>query len=205
MNQDFSQYIKNIKNGEPELNLMLEGAPFLSGLRAANLVNMSRTQFKSLKPALQNTNISYYILFNGGDKFTVLLYRYQELQQYLSCLEARNILDKRGYHSTDVYELLFLFALNYKKFLCGMSDFPHEMGLFLAYPIEDVIGFIKNDGKNSLCTGYWKVYEDVSEKKKLFDSFELAKQRMMQLISRGLNVMELVTIISPNRYQTLSA
>lgn len=37
-------------------------------------------------------------------------------------------------------------------------DFPHEIGLFLGYPLGDVIGFIENHGQNCLCSGVWKVY-----------------------------------------------
>lgn len=37
------------------------------------------------------------------------------------------------------------------------EDFPHEIGLFLGYPSEDVSGFIKHGAKNSKCVGTWKV------------------------------------------------
>ena len=32
--------------------------------------------------------------------------------------------------------------------------FPHEIGLLLGYPVEDVLGFIRHQGKNYLYTGY---------------------------------------------------
>ena len=40
------------------------------------------------------------------------------------------------------------------------GDFPHEIGVFLGYPLADVIGFIQNRGKNFTACGYWKVYTD---------------------------------------------
>lgn len=36
--------------------------------------------------------------------------------------------------------------------------FPHEIGLFLSYPPEDVRGFIEHKGHESKCEGCWKVY-----------------------------------------------
>ena len=42
--------------------------------------------------------------------------------------------------------------------LSGSCAFPHEIGLFLGYPFEDVMGFIENKGENYLCSGCWKVY-----------------------------------------------
>ena len=43
------------------------------------------------------------------------------------------------------------------------SEFPHEIGFFLGYPYEDVIGFIQNRGQNYLEVGPWKVYANQSQ------------------------------------------
>ena len=40
------------------------------------------------------------------------------------------------------------------------ADFPHEIGLFLGYPPEDVDGFIRNGARCAKCVGPWKVYGD---------------------------------------------
>lgn len=48
------------------------------------------------------------------------------------------------------------------------GDFPHEVGLFLGYPPEDVCGFIENKAKCSKCTGTWKVYGDEEAARKTF-------------------------------------
>lgn len=42
-----------------------------------------------------------------------------------------------------------------------VGSFPHEIGLFLGYPPEDVEGFILQGPGLCKCTGYWKVYGDV--------------------------------------------
>ena len=42
--------------------------------------------------------------------------------------------------------------------------FPHEIGIFLGYPLADVAGFIRNKGRNCKCIGTWKVYGDAFEK-----------------------------------------
>ena len=49
--------------------------------------------------------------------------------------------------------------------------FPHEIGVFLGYPLQDVIGFIENKGMNSKYTGLWKVYGDRDESMKMFAKF----------------------------------
>ena len=40
--------------------------------------------------------------------------------------------------------------------LCCEADFPHEIGVFLGYPLTDVVGFIENQGRNFTCCGCWK-------------------------------------------------
>lgn len=48
------------------------------------------------------------------------------------------------------------------------EKFPHEIGLFLDYPLVDVIGFIRNTGKNCKCSGCWKAYGNAKEAEKTF-------------------------------------
>jgi len=36
-------------------------------------------------------------------------------------------------------------------------EFPHEIGIFPDYPFEDIIGFIRNKGRNFKMCGYWKL------------------------------------------------
>lgn len=38
--------------------------------------------------------------------------------------------------------------------------FPHEIGLFLGYPAEDVRGFIRLGARRAKCVGAWRVYGD---------------------------------------------
>lgn len=48
------------------------------------------------------------------------------------------------------------------------SEFPHEIGFFLGYPYEDVIGFIENRGQNYLEVGPWKVYTNQNQARRTF-------------------------------------
>jgi hypothetical protein len=53
---------------------------------------------------------------------------------------------------------------------------PHEIGVFLGYPLSDVKAFIRNGGKNYLLNGYWKVYSDVWRAVQKFQAFDMAKR-----------------------------
>ena len=54
--------------------------------------------------------------------------------------------------------------------MADYGEFPHEVGLFLGYPPEDVEGFIENKARSCKLTGYRKVYSD-EEKAKNFAKY----------------------------------
>ena len=74
-------------------------------------------------------------------------------------------------------------------------QFPHEMGLFLGYPVEDVEGYLNNNGENSLYTGYWKVYENLDEKFRLFKSFEAAKENIIRFLAQGVSIKNIAEAV----------
>jgi hypothetical protein len=65
----------------------------------------------------------------------------------------------------------------HKGFSCGC---PHEIGVFLGYPLPDVRAFVRNKGRNYLLNGYWKVYTDVSYAVRMFQAFDQAKRNMLK-------------------------
>ena len=52
------------------------------------------------------------------------------------------------------------------------KDFPHEIGLFLGYPAEDVSGFIRHGARCAKCVGTWKVYGDEESARKKFALYQ---------------------------------
>lgn len=65
-----------------------------------------------------------------------------------------------------------------------MSQYPHEIGLFLGYPLADVWGFVHH--KKCQCCGYWKVYENKREKESLFKQFDCCKKNSYSFMSRAI-------------------
>ena len=64
------------------------------------------------------------------------------------------------------------------------KNFPHEIGVFLGYPICDIEGFINNK-EGCLLNGEWKVYDNVEETQKLFSRFEKCRKGLMRRIYMG--------------------
>ena len=77
-----------------------------------------------------------------------------------------------------------------RRFRCS-KDFPHEIGLFLGYPPEDVRGFMEQGSRACKCVGCWKVYGDVEAAQKRFDTFRSCKDCYLRCVTRGNTIEQL--------------
>lgn len=71
------------------------------------------------------------------------------------------------------------------------EEFPHEIGLFLSYPPEDVRGFIENKACRFKCAGLWKVYGDEERAKELFRQYKRCTDRCCALWRAGSGLAQL--------------
>ena len=67
------------------------------------------------------------------------------------------------------------------------------MGVFLGYPLHDVKGFIEHGGDDFELSGYWKVYSDKKHAQELFERFDIVKDDMVRMISRGDSINSIVS------------
>ncbi|HIY83133.1 DUF3793 family protein [Rubneribacter sp.] len=72
--------------------------------------------------------------------------------------------------------------------LTGCCSFPHEIGFFLGYPYEDVVGFIENKGENYLCSGCWKVYAKERDARSCFCCYKECTAEYERLFSEGVPI-----------------
>lgn len=215
MTKEVSQRLKQLDIRAAETQLALRCAPLIAGLKPANLLILKTCQTKELYSLLQNTRFSSYELYrtdlnktdseaesktdiktNAGTKTepetVLLLYADKPLALCLEQPEARKILWQKGYRDFSLPALLACFAARYAYCRRNKGDFPHEMGLFLGYPPEDVAGFLENGGKNALYAGYWKVYRNRTEKVRLFRSFDQARACLVRLLADGVGMAQVL-------------
>lgn len=194
MSQEIYEIVKGMDLENIETQLALQCAPLITGLKVSNLLIISKGNEEVVKRILNRTGISYYRLIQTRTKTTFLLFRRNELEEFLADENVRNVLMKAGYKSLQIGKILRTFSLRYEAYMQGDKCFPHEMGLLLGYPVEDVVGFVENNGKNFLYSGYWKVYENQKAKVKLFDKFKVAEETLIHLLSNGLSMSDIIDI-----------
>ena len=175
------------------LLLAIHCAPILSGSKAANIMTVTVHEFDRIGYLLQGTGIRYRFLKTKGDKGILYLYREKRLRQYLEQEEIQEFLSEYGYDQVDIAKMLNLLSKRIQLYNDQEAVFPHEIGVFLEYPLGDVKGFLANEGKNFMYSGYWKVYGHVEEKKALFNRYEEARKILIQLLASGRSVSEMAS------------
>ena len=69
------------------------------------------------------------------------------------------------------------------------GEFPHEVGLFLSYPPEDVKGFLEH--RPCKCVGCWKVYENEEAAKKTFAKYKACTRVYCRQLASGIDIERL--------------
>ena len=118
----------------------------------------------------------------------VMAYRtYQRRRQDLEDAEAVRLLEESGYPCHSAGQCVACLIRRLRE----NDEFPHEIGLFLSYPPEDVRGFIENKACRFKCAGLWKVYGDEERAKELFRQYKRCTDRCCALWRAGSGLAQL--------------
>ena len=155
--------------------LVMYCAPTLAGIKTANLFSCecadcchARSVVDSWNSILNHKGVYAKIMRYRNGRVLIYVYRRDRLAKDFEKAGAKELLFSRGYGDKSMSDMLDMLSCR----LCESDDFPHEIGLFLGYPVGDVKGFIENGGKNCKLAGVWKVYEDECRAEKLFCKYK---------------------------------
>lgn len=204
MSQEIFEIVQGMDVKSIETQLALQCAPLITGLKISNLLIVPSGNERAIRAILNQTGISCYRLASTGNKITYLLFCREQLEWYLLGGSVKEIFEEEGYQKYFLGNILLEFSSRYQKFLDGGKEFPHEMGLLLGYPIEDVKGFVEHQGRNFLYSGYWKVYANKSAKISLFRKYELAQATLIQLLSQGVSMRDIIDSYSEKMPQSVA-
>lgn len=169
-------------------------APALAGLKTANMFNYRFASRELLEKELQEKNeilnkkgVYAEVLKWTSSRALIYVYRKERLKRDLKKPGAENLLRRYGYPGSDLRPCLDFLKKRLKESEC----FPHEIGLFLDYPLPDVLGFIEQGGKNCKCCGIWKVYSNECETQQLFARFKKCTAVYRKVFAKGRTLKQL--------------
>ncbi|AGA70748.1 hypothetical protein Desdi_3356 [Desulfitobacterium dichloroeliminans LMG P-21439] len=159
-------------------------APTIAGIKPSTL--MAFTNLKRNTYALWEyykdevcapLGIRYYELWQKRDRIFVLFYKDEVLVEYLSGRENRKFLQGLGYNGTKALEDDLVMLEKRYQISC-----PHELGLFLGYPLKDVITFMEDKGEPCLASKYWKVYRDIEKALQTFNAYDKEREKVIETV-----------------------
>lgn len=186
-----------MRREKSEYLLLYHCAPTLLGKKSASLFSLSGASISKL-PYILNTyshlisslELKVTILCRCEKNALVYVYNEQQLKRILDTPTVSDFLKKFGYANcktvSDYIELL-------KTRFDGICKFPHEIGIFLDYPLYDVIGFIQNKGKSCICCGDWKVYGNKTDALRRFDIYRQCRSDIYKNLKSGLSAEEILS------------
>ncbi len=173
-------------------------SPTLAGLKTGSLFSCRADSYDELIRAIRIWNrelsdkgIRVLILRYEKGRGLVYFYRPKKLQHDFMNEHSREILIRFGYAIHNPDKCVAQLSKKFKESVV----FPHEIGLFLGYPPEDVEGFIQNRAGGSQFTGYWKVYGDPERAKKIFEQYRKCTEVYQSQFEKGRGVKKLAVTV----------
>jgi hypothetical protein len=175
----------------PEKEIILHCSPTLAGLKTGNLFLSDYKNSAVLQRDVAQWNAR---LGQKGLRFTVLrarngraliyAYRLSRLKETLSDTQVALFLAEHGYPAGHLEGCLTRLCVK----LAECENFPHEIGVFLGYPLGDIKAFIANAGANCKCAGAWKAYSDEQAAEKTFSKYKKCTQIYCKKHAEGIGI-----------------
>ena len=169
-------------------------SPTLAGMKTGSMFSCAFSSESALRGAVRHWNrllsgkgLCMVPLRYMNRHALIYVYRPARLSKDLQDCETCRILSEFGYKPGPAGKTL---AQLIRRF-ADSAEFPHEVGLFLSYPPEDVRGFIENHAAGSKCTGTWKVYGDADAARKTFQRYRKCTEVYCREYSRGATIEKL--------------
>ena len=140
---------------------------------------------KRLPVFLEETEISIRKLTEFKGRITYILFRKDALEAWIQEEDNRQFLAEYGYEGCSLDSILSRIEGRYRAYIRENKAFPHEIGIFLGYPLADVQGFISNHGKNCLLCGCWKVYSNPESARRTFANYDRCRDILCDKLQQG--------------------
>ena len=169
-------------------------APALCGIKPASLFSLTGPRLKRERAKLARWSAEFaamgrriQVIRRSEDLFLCFAYDRQLLERTLGGREQVRYLSQKGYPVRQGWDSVC--AELFARLSRGDSgSFPHEIGLFLGYPLSDVIAFEQDGGRRSKYTGSWQVYGNVEEACRRMKLYKECSRQCCRQLAAGTSV-----------------
>lgn len=153
--------------------------------RGSRTRNALRDAVRTYEVELTLRGITLTTLGERSDRTQLLAYRPNLVAEVLGDPETRSFLKGLGYPVDNVAELMGTLRRRLAAHLRGEgAPFPHEVGVVLGYPLEDVLGYMR--GASETCRGPWRSYGDARAAELRFMRIACSERACRERFASGL-------------------
>lgn len=176
---------------------IMHAAPVLAGIKPSSLFCVPKRpdKYREWAKELLLAGLRIYPLHACQKNISILLYNPRQLAEILADKNSQTVLSGCGYPDTyDIKLLLSHLKDRYIHYKNGKCAYPHEVGIFLGYPFDDVLDFITKT-KPCRMSRYWKVYNSVSYAKSVAKSYDMAREAVLADYLQGKSLSQIALAV----------
>lgn len=164
--------------------LVIKLGPVLLGSKPAELLNFLNSNDKTPEKVhiiIKNINYSHrikYRITNSNDSTKILFYNPVIMEKNIQEPKNKKFLESLGYDKNFRLE-------EHIDFLMGKiqkGEVPAEIGIFLGYPLKDIIGYIGHPSLKLTKIKGWRVYGDPRLSDAKYREFSKARKEVKALL-----------------------
>jgi len=179
--------------------IALETAEVLAGARPSALVgipdrphacgrNLYQLWREHGQDVLKRTCLSVREIDKGSGFVQLFFYIPGNLSCFLERRDVTALLRRAGYQRPCDTE----HALDRLEERLKSDTFPHEIGIFLGYPLKDVAAFMGWIKLPFSCQGPWKMFGNPSASLRLAETFRACRRSMAQQLSTAQSALDCI-------------
>ena len=180
--------VLTVSNGDMAMMAFIEriGATLL-GVKPAYLISVDSPKCIALceEHFTGPSSLAYASIKGRERRSQLFIYHIESLKEVLADTETSRYLMRLGYPaegSVDIYVDLLA-----SKLRSGI--FPHEIGIFLGYPLKDVCGFMGTSPIPYRKTMGWRMYGDTRPSEKMYHQFRSARHYVKDMMRSACQSM----------------
>lgn len=168
------------------------GAPALCGIKSASLFSMNFDIYGNGSDKLEEL-MSYFSALGifiipiqkKDNRMLFFVYNKKLLKESCSSEKALKYLKQKKYPVERGFDSILLELLS--RLMTG-ENFPHEVGFFLGYPLDDVIQFEVLHGSGFKFCGDWKVYGNIEEALVRMNEYKNCRNYCSRQLEKGIAI-----------------
>jgi hypothetical protein len=171
--------------------LLVKTAPVIHGVKPSVLLRLNNCPelkyvghyqtFCLRQPEiLRQLKLECRIMKRDDINIQIMFYNSRLLSQHFQVPMHRRFLERHGYRNCgDVEACLTELQRRFEH-----DSFPHEIGIFLGYPLKDVAGYMANRSDYvEIPRGLWRVFGSAEESAQVMNRYRDAEESMRRHLS----------------------